>query len=299
MPAFAIVAFASSLPAVAVARRARVPSTPVPAAEAASSAGVVSLRAPARERILVMGGHFTMGSTADEVAEALFLCRLEPARDDCKDELFAHEQPAHVVGLAPYWLDRTEVTARGYQRCVQAGACQALPLPSEGRLAAELPVTLVTWGDADAYCRWAGGALPTEAQWERAARGLTRRAFPWGRVYNPLLVNHGRHAWQALDASDGFLEAAPVGSFPSGATPEGLVDLSGNVEEWVADWYEDAYPAGAAIEPRGPATGVAKVLRGGGFVHARPWLRSASRSKDHPAARRAWRGFRCAYAAEP
>jgi formylglycine-generating enzyme required for sulfatase activity len=270
---------------------------PQPAPAALTRDGVAALRAPAPERILLRAGTFTMGSTDADVAHALVLCRREPAAEDfCTDELFSNELEAHDVYLSDVWIDRTEVTVAAYRQCVVAGRCTEPPF---GAGAARfdrpvLPVTMVSWADADAYCAFAGGRLPTEAEWERAARGLVGRRYPWGNVYNPFLANHGKLDLEELDDGDGHLELAPVGSFPDGRTPDGIADLAGNVEEWVADWYATEYPNASAQNPRGPDTGEERVLRGGSYYHARPWMRTTARMHDVPGSRRAWRGFRCA-----
>jgi formylglycine-generating enzyme required for sulfatase activity len=118
-------------------------------------------------------------------------------------------------------------------------------------------------------------------------------------VFNAKILNHGRVAIDPLDDKDGHLELAPVGSYPQGRTPEGLDDMAGNVEEWVADWYAQAYPEDDATDPRGPSIGDERVVRGGSFRDGRAWLRTTARGHDLPSARRAWRGFRCARSAKP
>lgn len=238
-----------------------------------------------------------MGSSDADVAQALVLCRCEPAAEDyCTEELFSNELPAHEVHLSDVWIDPTEVTVQRYRRCVAAGRCVEPPLAAGAARfdRPDLPVTMVSWFDALAYCSFAGARLPTEAEWERAARGLAARRYPWGNIYNPFLANHGKLDWDELDGSDGFLELAPVGSFPDGRTPDGIADLAGNVEEWVADWYAPEYPLASASNPRGPDTGEQRVLRGGSYFHARPWMRASARMHESPTSRRSWRGFRCA-----
>ena len=275
-------------------------------AQARTGEGVVGLRAPGPSELRLRGGHFTMGSEATDVAAAREACAHEPRGAACANRelfpaLFADELDAHPVVLSDFWIDRTEVTVGAYGQCVEAGACTALRQPGAKAWtrAADLPMTLVTWDDAARFCTWRGARLPTEAEWERAARGWAGRTYPWGHVLNPKLCNHGRFAWDPLDDDDGFAELAPVGSFPAGATPEGVVDLAGNVEEWVADWYAPGYGSEQAVDPRGPESGELRVVRGGSYQSGRPWLRAAARSYDVPARRRSWRGFRCARSASP
>jgi formylglycine-generating enzyme required for sulfatase activity len=240
-----------------------------------------------------------MGSDDDAIDDATKLCRLEPAGsedDECRKERFTNESAPHEVYLSDYWLDRTEVTVARYRQCVAAGRCVDPPYASGGERfdRPDFPVVLVSWYDASTFCTWAGGRLPTEAEWERAARGQLGRRYPWGQIYNPLLANHGRLSWDPLDPTDGFLELANVGSFPDGRTPDGFVDLAGNAEEWVLDYYAPEYPDASLVNPRGPDSGEERVVRGGSYVNARPFLRATSRNHEPPSVRRAYRGFRCA-----
>lgn len=291
----------------ASAKELRDARLPHPAcAQTRTDDGVVALLAPGPAELRIRGGRFTMGSEPTDVAAARDACLREPRGAACTNRelfpaLFADELQAHPVVLSDFWIDRTEVTVEAYRRCVEVGVCTTLRHPGAAAWtrSPELPMTLVTWDEAARFCAWRGARLPTEAEWERAARGWSGRTFPWGNVFNPMLTNHGRFAWDPLAADDGFAELAPVGSFPAGATPEGVVDLAGNVEEWVADWYAPGYGGELATDPQGPDSGELRVVRGGSFQSGHPWLRAAARSYDVPARRRAWRGFRCARSVPP
>lgn len=279
-------------------------TAPAPAREAPSSAGLVTLQTPAADAILIRAGTFTMGSDELAIAEAIAQCRLEPGgseEDACRQERFLHEYAAHPVFLSDFWIDRTEVTVARYRQCVAAGRCLEPPYASGAERfdRPSFPVVLVSWHDASQFCAFAGGRLPTEAEWERAAKGQKNRRFPWGQIYNPLLANHGRLSWDPLDSGDGFLELAPVASFPDGRTPDGIADLAGNVEEWVHDYYAPELPRVSAVNPRGPDNGNERVVKGGSYAHARPWLRGASRNHEPPGVRRPTRGFRCARPHDP
>jgi sulfatase modifying factor 1 len=296
--ALAAVLSISALLAAAPPRRAPAPPPQPPADEAPTEPGLAVLRTPGPAEILFRAGTFTMGSSDEEVTLARKVCDAEPRHDDCRDEIFAFEQAQHEVYLSDYWLDRTEVTVARYRRCVAAGPCAMPPYAEGGERFDQpsLPVVLVTWNDARRFCAWAGGRLPTEAEWERAARGAgpNGRRYPWGNVYNPFLANHGAQGLEDLDARDGFLELAPVGSFPDGRTPEGLEDLAGNAQEWVADWFATEYPKADTANPKGPDNGEMRVVRGGSYVHGRLRLRAAARDREPPNERLPWMGFRCA-----
>ncbi len=279
----------------------KVPPAPVAASrEGNSEDGVVSLTLPSEGRVRMGSGTYFMGSTQNEVMAAIRTCSLEPLGepDFCEQKgEFANEMSDHEVYVSAFQIDRTEVTVERYRVCVGNGVCSELPYAAGGTRfdSPDLPAVLVTWFEARQFCEWAGGRLPTEAEWERAARGDAGRTYPWGNVFNAFIANHGRLAWDNLDAADGFLEMAPVGSFPDGATRGGLLDMAGNVEEWVSDWYAPSYPEASAMNPVGPTAGDERVVRGGSYTHQRASLRCGARGHALADERRAWRGFRCAY----
>ena len=242
------------------------------------------------------------------------MCRREPFGDQldpqgdpfCDQRELMSEQAKHPVTLSVFFLDRTEVRVVDYDRCVAGGACAApgFPRGDERFDVPDFPVTMVTWDDAAAFCKWARGRLPTEAEWEFAARGTEARAFPWGDLYNPHLCNHGALADDSTDASDRFAGLAPVGSFPDGATPAGLLDLAGNVEEWVQDRVtvttlpsgetSTAYAPGPATNP-GSTVGIGHYARGGSYRTGAHTMRAAARAPVVSTTRSDFIGFRCAY----
>jgi len=276
----------------------------LPPSERALTGGVVALRSPASRMIRVVAGTFRMGSTAEDVLEAVMDCAREPLGSRCKEEMFSDEMPVHSVTLSSYWLDRVEVSVRDYQRCVELRRCRAIPFAEGAKRfdRPEFPVSLVRLADARAYCRFRGARLPTEAEFERAARGSRARRYPWGELYNSRAANHGRLGLDPTDDRDGYRELAPVGSFAAGRTADGFLDLAGNVAEWTADRYQAAYPPGPARNPQGPAVGSGsggQVVRGGHYASAAPWLRGAARASVAPETRAPTLGFRCARTSAP
>ncbi len=275
------------------AARAPLQAKPV---ERALTGGLVTLRTPGSQMIRVARSYFVFGSSVDDVMTALARCAAEPLGHRCNERTFSNELPKLAGFVESYWLDRTEVTVEAYERCVATGACPPRTLVGgERRLASpKLPVTLLSAHDAETFCRSRSARLPTEAELERAARGTMGRAYPWGELYNGKLANHGRFGLERVDASDGFEELAPVGSFVSGRTPDGFLDLAGNAAEWTADVYSERHGL-----PPEPGKSGDRVVKGGHFAEGAAWLRGAARSELDANDRSPFVGFRCARSAAP
>jgi len=205
-----------------------------------------------------------------------------------------NEQPERVIELDAFRIDRFEVTNHHYRAFIAAtGHRKAAPPSRYAKNLAKMsgvnqPVAYVSWEDADAFCRWKGKRLPTEAEWEKAMRGADGRLWPWGNEPDLLAANLG-------SSNDGFEATAPVGSFKRDQSPFGVYDGAGNLMEWVADWYgEDAYREPTVKNPRGPDHGFYKVLRGGGYTSTGKDLRITNRTRMVPDFRDETIGFRCA-----
>ncbi|MDA0336517.1 MAG: SUMF1/EgtB/PvdO family nonheme iron enzyme [bacterium] len=216
------------------------------------------------------------------------------------------EQPVHTVALDGYFIDKYEVTNAQYVAFVTAGGGEASHYADDSNYnAPQYPVVGVSWFDAEKYCDWAGLRLPTEAEWEKAARGTDGRTYPWGSGTNFMRANfRAGHLSrfpelglsQSLEFHPPRAEIAPVGSHPSGVSPYGVHDMAGNVYEWVADWYdEDYYGVSPDHNPTGPSSGSARVYRGGSWYFNFGSLRAADRNRAEPSDRRSLSlGFRCA-----
>jgi formylglycine-generating enzyme required for sulfatase activity len=224
--------------------------------------------------VLVPAGEFPMGS--------------EQGDDD--------EQPVHRVVLDRFYLDTFEVTNGRFAKFVAAiqseppwgFADQETPVAQ-----AERPVRWVNWLEATGYCLWAGKRLPTEAEWEKAARGTDGRTYPWGN--EPPTAAHA-----VFGLKEGDETVSPIGNRDAGSSPYGVHDLAGNLYEWVTDWYDDAfYTQPTASNPRGPVEGTTKVQRGGSYINSPYRLRSAFRTKGDPTEHDPHVGFRCAQDAPP
>jgi len=199
-------------------------------------------------------------------------------------EADADERPAAPVHLEAFWIDRVEVTNARYGACVEAGAC-LLPAGAAFGAAtkADHPVALVGWTQAAAYCRWVGKRLPTEAEWEKAARGVDGRRYPWGSRFEPDRVNAGYTAGTAA-----------AGSYAGGASPYGVLDMAGNVWEWTSSLYRP-YPYDPGAGREDPAARGARVNRGGSWYYGAWYVRTTYRATaDHMYRRIADLGFRCA-----
>lgn len=248
--------------------------------------------------VFVPGGEFEMGSDADEVAYALDLCLTYDT--NCQDWYFSVEEPIHEVTVDSYWIDQTEVTNRQYDLCVQAGACEEAKCPEEVEGGDDHPVVCVTWFQGAAYCEWAGGRLPTEAEWAYAARGTTRWRYPWGDEFNGNLLNYcdSNCTLPKRDENfdDGYATTAPVGSYPEGVSWVGALDMAGNVWEMTGDWYGD-YPSEAQVNPTGPESGNRRIFRGGSWRASPDHLRSALRTYSTPDRSSNHAGFRCVQSA--
>lgn len=281
-----------------------------PAGDAAASVAdsVHRIEVRRRRRRLVRGLAGAAAITALVVAGALYYWRsLEGHETKGKDGapaalvaegsfLMGDDEvlPRKEIYLDAFYMDRYEITASRYADFLKATGPARQPDGWESvdvAVHGEKPVVGVNWFEADAYCRWAGKRLPTEAEWEKAARGTDGRVYPWGgEDPDPRLATFLRKA--SLDAYEEGL--SPVGSHDSGKSPYGIHDMAGNAYEWVGDWFMDGYVAGQAMNPAGPATGTEKVLRGGGWRDPPQTLMTTQRGRAGPNHRAEDIGFRCA-----
>lgn len=255
------------------------------------------------EMVYVPAGEFEMGSLDAEIDAAFDSCEQDLGEGECDREWFASESPIHQVALDALWIDRTEVSEAQYASCVEAGVCrEAGCAGGPGYVSSPHPVVCVSWYDAQRYCEWVGGRLPSEAEWEYASRGPDGFIYPWGDAFDGSRLSfcdtNCSLDWKYDEHDDGFSSTAPVASFPQGASWCGAYDMAGNVYEWVADWYEPTYYARSPYRnPLGPGSGESRVLRGGGWFSI-PWeLRCAFRDGIDPEAVLGNVGFRCSVSA--
>lgn len=224
--------------------------------------------------VYVPSGTFTMGSETGD----------------------ANERPVHNVWLNGFWIDRYEVTNAQYRKCEAAGICKRPAYIESNKrsnyyISSEYdnyPVIFVSSDDAATYCQWVGKRLPTEAEWEKAAswdwRTGTKLIWPWGNTFDDSKVRNGSRD-----------DTSRVGKYPQGASPYGAMDMAGNVLEWTADYYAaDYYATSPSSNPKGPATGYGRVVRGGTWWDTETDLRTTRRRYKPANAREAYLGFRCA-----
>jgi len=248
---------------------------------------------PKEEEVPVPAGEFFMGCNEQVDAE-------------CNDD----EKPGRRVYVKAFKIDKTEVTVAQYRQCVEAGACNGdgLTMPfwagadneehpewawacNWGKAEREShPINCLTWEQARAYCAWVGKRLPTEAEWEKAARGTDGRKYPWGNQGYGVVgqvaniadetAKRNQPNWAvATGYDDGYYGTAPVGSFPAGASPYGALDMAGNVWQWTADWYDDDHKF--------------RAERGGSWFNQPSFTRASTRYGDAPTLRGISTGFRC------
>ena len=262
------------------------------------------------DMVMVPAGEFTIGASVESGG-------------------LPDERPLRLIYLSAFWIDRYEVTNAVYQQFVQATGHQAPANPAPALTLWEHnaplpgieqhPVVNVSWLDAVAFCRWANKRLPTEAEWEKAARGTDGRTYPWGNEWNFENGNSAsywaRQTVQFADSTEwdafwvkgvgaaiskekglkGEILTLPVGSFPAGASPYGVLDMAGNAAEWVQDWYNpNDYRTAPLTNPQGPERGAIKAMRGGSWLKPAISLRTTDRDWGTMDSRPSGTGFRCA-----
>jgi formylglycine-generating enzyme required for sulfatase activity len=236
--------------------------------------------------VLIPAGVFTMGS----------------------NDGLPNERPEHRVTLDAYWIDLYEVTLSAYQKFIEAANHNAPPTwdDESASTVGDRPAIGMGWEDAKAYCQWAEKRLPTEAEWEKAARGTDGRRFPWGQMQPFVdIANYNRGVWVSeavtLVGVASGLEGMSVrhGLKEGGKSPYGLNHMAGNAAEWVADWYDrEYYQKSPEKNPTGPASGENKVVRGGSWLDLPAALRVTARVSAEPDFQDRTIGFRCAKSAD-
>jgi formylglycine-generating enzyme required for sulfatase activity len=259
------------VPTITIATTATLSSTPAVDNSPAPTPYPLEITQKGAKMVFIPAGTFGMGNNS--------------GKDD--------EKPQHKVSLGAFYMDKSEITNELYKTCADAGGCSA---PSENQSSTRpryygksqfgnYPVIYVNWNQAQTYCAWRGARLPTEAEWEYAARGADGRVYPWGESID---ISHADYAGS---------DTAAVGSYSAGISPFGIYDMAGNVSEWVADWYGENYYATLgenAFNPLGPSRGQYRVLRGGAWTSGDESARSDYRSHNEPGRSYNYLGFRCA-----
>ena len=257
--------------------------------------------------VFIPAGEFSMGSDSEQIHSALNVF------DGIPFDAFQAEQPQHPVVLNDYYIDQNEVTYRLFSRFIEATGRTPPKFWGDERFhQPDHPVLGVNWHDANAYCTWAGKRLPTEAEWEKAARGTQGFAYPWGNTWDPTHSNTASYwakesfpsiekwaKWMQKALEDGDAGPLEVGKFSSGVSPYGLHDMAGNVSEWVADWYTPYNPQPTLVHnPTGQDSGKMKVHRGGSWSVSSIFARSSYRARENPEKGSPYIGMRCAKTSE-
>lgn len=261
--------------------------TPIPTLTPAPPTAVLPAVTPlpADGMVLVPAGPFEMGSSVDK---ALTECK--KFRSDCEPAWYTAEEPVHTVEVAAFYIDVYEVTNAAYRVCLNAGVCQdphfiysaTHPDYFTNTAFDNYPMVNVNWENATTYCEWRGARLPTEAEWEKAARGTDGRIYPWGNDLDPTRANY-------QDSKLG--DPITVGSYASGKSPYGAYDMTGNVWEWTSDWF-DAYPGSTSTNPDFGQK--VRVLRGGAWLDPGNTIHATNRGGLDPTHSFGNIGFRCA-----
>jgi formylglycine-generating enzyme required for sulfatase activity len=274
--------------------------------------------------VYVPAGDFKMGNTDEQIEQVVQDC-LERygTPEECRKEVSGGLLPVHNVSLDAFWLDQTEVTNAMYTAFLNdhgnqsedgidwfepgaghRGIVYGYIREEEGVFKTltgyeDYPVIEVSWYGAEAYCAWVGGHLPTEAEWEYAARGPDANIYPWGNSFDGERTNYCDNQctseWSDPNTSDGAIHWTSVGSYPSGASWVGALDMAGNVHEWVSDYWSESFRSGTIQDnPTGPESGNLRVSRGGSWFDSSYRMSAACRKGLTPSsARMHWIGFRC------
>ena len=311
---------ATSAAETAAAATSTPTSTPAPTLTPTPALGDTMI-SPKDEMTLayVPAGEFKMGRDADDML-ADYQELFEPYLDvelkfECERSWFEKTEPVHTVYLDAFWIDQTEITNAQYSKCVAAGVCESPEFEWSytnfdyfgNDEFDDYPVIYVSWDDAQDYCEWAGRRLPTEAEWEKAARGTIGLVYPWGNTFDGNKVNfcdiNCAEIEEAIAVNpnfdDGYADVAPVGTYPDGISPYGAFDMAGNVGEWVIDWYDDGYYQDTPLEnPLGPDYGEFRVIKGCSWFCTGDTVESADRGWAIPINGYNAVGFRCANSEE-
>jgi sulfatase modifying factor 1 len=299
-------------------------TTPIPPTPTLSPGDIRTSPVDGMTMVYIPGGEYTLGSTQADVDWAVDACR--EFTDNCDPTTFEDEMPQHTVQLDPYWIDQTEVTVAMFAQFVEETGYETdaerfqyaivfdfrddwdrerdadwqHPSGTDSEAKDDDPVVNVSWYDAWAYCEWAGRRLPTEAEWEAAARGTDLRRFPWGdESPSDTLANLADKSlsytdWRNREVDDGYYGTSPVMSFPEGASPFGVLGMAGNAKEWVYDWYAPSYDLSPAAEnPVNLTEAEKRARRGGSFATILTSARPATRTGLDPYLSYSDYGFRC------